>query len=106
MNISTWSFDSQRALLFFSLVLSGAVWFHNQVPLGPDTSGIKLLLYDVFYTWYLACCCRCSVASLLFVVAARAAAAVVLLFVIVCQMAKNAAGLLNLIPCTRIFSSD
>ena len=118
MNMSTWWFDSQRALsfffwccVFFQLFWFGAVLVHNRVPLGPDIPGI-ILLYDVLLrSIYLACIytCRVLLPLLLLLLCMSVycccctSCRLLLLFVIVCRMAIFFAGSVNLTPSVVMF---
>ena len=92
MIISSWRFDSHRALPFFRaryvfhLRLCGVVWCHNGVTLllGPDVAGI-ILLYGVPGIIYLACVYVAQSA-------ATAAAAAVLLLLLFCTGVVAAAA--------------
>ena len=90
--------------LFFTYLLFG-VWLHNRVPLEPEIRGI-ILLYDVLYTWHILIRSAADAAAALCVAILLLLLQQLLLFVIMCRMANNVAGSLNLIRSSAISLSS
>ena len=84
-----------HSFFHFSFRLASCVCFHNRLAPRPDVLYLVCIYMHTGCCCCRCCCCCCSVPVLLL--------QQLLLFVIVCRMAKNVAGSLNLVPSSVFF---